>query len=1656
MPAQGNYFLPADQEEFDRLESVHQMTTAVLGDLFWGPVDKKLIPRPSGRRRCVLDVGTGTGSWVREMAEKYEKADFIGIDIVPIPPPASTIAEMGVGSLLRTTYEEPADGGYSMYSGGRFAMSSENLAAMLLGTPIPTPVGLPATPGPYDYGTPAYGASGYGTPGYGTPAQTPYSNYGTPRQTEVHFVERDNVRFEIQDISEGLEFPDGVFDIIHCRYVLTLGVPDYKTAIRELVRVLRPGGLLLMAESSVPFCLSDGSDPALGTATRELIEIVRASIKEAGLDPELRLKLSSELINNPKIEKIETREFALPLGDWPTDVSLHTVGRNGLENLAVGLRSLTPLLRQVGYDDAMISMLASRLHDEWDVNEIGSIEYQSILSVIEHRTACETRDRVLALSSAEPLVSRSTMPLVRIEVCDFKSYRGHQLIGPFKNFTSVIGPNGAGKSNLMDAISFVLGVKSAQLRSSQLKDLVYRGRRLERTGEDGQEAGSDDEGEDEGEGTAKKAWVMAVYQDAEGKEYQFQRTVSTSGSSEYKLNGKVVTYQAYNSTLEQHNILVKAKNFLVFQGDVEAVASQSSKELSRLIDQISGSLELAPAYEKAKAAQDRATENAANNFTKRRGIAGEIKQFKEQKGEVERYEALIQEREEAVVHRLLWQLFHLGKDIESNAQTIRTKSKELKGLKKQQAADDAKVNSAREDQAKARADALKVEKALKKMEKALDAKASPFLMSHIVRKTDKARSIGETVQRDAQKKEADLERMKKELADVQQTFQRAQEAHRRALEQGSALSEESLAEYHRLKAQAAREAVEERQKRETLIRENKVLARNLASQNSKLEQLTTQRDKLKSDVTSVGEKRTEVDDKVKNLQSELKNAKHELEKAQSDRIRITQLETEINEKLHDVHTKLMQAGVDQQESAKDARLKETLEKLQRVFPGVRGRVIDLCKPSQRKYETAVITVLGRNIDAIVVDHEKTAIDCIEYMRQQRVGQATFIPLESIQTKPVNDKYRSFARGARLAIDVIQYEPVVERAMFHACGNALVCDTMEVARYVCYEKGQEVKAVTLDGTVIHKTGLITGGRGHGTTRKWEEKEIQALNKQKDSLHAQLRELGQSKPRGKVDEGLAAEINRIESQLQLAKDDQSALKSRLTGLKDELKHVESELRKLNPEVEQVRPITFEVEMALTVPQATVAHNSANEQIEELSDAINQAEDEVFAAFCQEVGVSNIREYEEQQLKAQTEELETKMRFESQIARLSHQIAFEEDQLKSINARLQTLEQTVANETASLEKLTSDKDRLAEQIDELQQELDEHREEATRLNELLAEATKVLDGHKRTAMQSAKEVDKSLKEIAACNDSIEKAAAERLTIYRRCILEEINLPLESGSLKSIPLEPGQPTDGMDLDDEDETQRAREVQDYGIEVDFDGLTDDERANGSAEIGAELDAEITRLAGEIERMAPNMKAMERLDDVEAKLAETEKEAEKARKESKQARDEFNEIKKRRCDLFNKAYNHIAERIDQVYKDLTKGKAAPMGGVAYLSLEDSEEPYNSGIKYHAMPPMKRFRDMEQLSGGEKTVAALALLFAIHSFQPSPFFVLDEVDAALDNTNVAKVANYIRQHSSEAFQFIVISLKGSLYEKGNSLVGIYRDQDVNSSRTLTLDLTQYTD
>lgn len=178
---------------------------------------------------------------------------------------------------------------------------------------------------------------------------------------------------------------------------------------------------------------------------------------------------------------------------------------------------------------------------------------------------------------------------------------------------------------------------------------------------------------------------------------------------------------------------------------------------------------------------------------------------------------------------------------------------------------------------------------------------------------------------------------------------------------------------------------------------------------------------------------------------------------------------------------------------------------------------------------------------------------------------------------------------------------------------------------------------------------------------------------------------------------------------------------------------------------------------------------------------------------------------------------------------------------------------------------------------------------------------------------------------------------------------------------------------------------------------------------------------------------MQKLETVSEKIAATNEEFENARRKAKKAKLAFEKVKNMRFTKFKACYDHISDAIDGIYKSLARNEAAQ----AYLCPDNPEEPYLEGINYNCVAPGKRFQPMSNLSGGEKTIAALALLFAIHSFQPAPFFVLDEIDAALDNTNIGKVASYIVEKTTN-LQTIVISLKEEFYGHADSLVGISPD------------------
>ena len=212
----------------------------------------------------------------------------------------------------------------------------------------------------------------------------------------------------------------------------------------------------------------------------------------------------------------------------------------------------------------------------------------------------------------------------------------------------------------------------------------------------------------------------------------------------------------------------------------------------------------------------------------------------------------------------------------------------------------------------------------------------------------------------------------------------------------------------------------------------------------------------------------------------------------------------------------------------------------------------------------------------------------------------------------------------------------------------------------------------------------------------------------------------------------------------------------------------------------------------------------------------------------------------------------------------------------------------------------------------------------------------------------------------------------------------------------------------------------------------------------------LATLQADIDALAPRLRAMDRLEGAEARLKAAMESFERSRADAKRARDAFARVRQRRLDLFQPAFRHVADCIDRVYKEITGG-----AGTAYLSVEDAEEPYLEGLRFHAQPPGKRFLDMEQLSGGERTMAALALLMALHSLRPAPFMILDEVDAALDPLNVQRIAAYVTRQAAAGTQFVVISLKAAFYEHSDALVGIYKEgEQAGASRALTLRLSEY--
>ncbi|XP_067127800.1 structural maintenance of chromosomes protein 1A [Centruroides vittatus] len=1222
-----------------------------------------------------------------------------------------------------------------------------------------------------------------------------------------------------------------------------------------------------------------------------------------------------------------------------------------------------------------------------------------------------------------------------IEVENFKSYKGKQRIGSLKPFMAIIGPNGSGKSNFMDAISFVLGEKTSSLRVKKLSELIH--------------------GAPIGAPVSSRASVTAVYGDEDGTEIHFTRVVIGS-SSEYKIDGKSVSQQDYSSKLENLGINVKAKNFLVFQGAVESIAMKNPKERTALFEEISHSSDHKDEYEKLRTEMIKAEEDTQFTYQKKKGIAAEKKEARLEKEEAEKYQRLKEDLAAKQVQFHLYKLYHNEQDMERLTEELSHKNRELEKVCRRREKIEEEVKDKKKEHGKLQRELAKIEQQIREAEIELNKKRPAYIKAkerttHMQKKLETAKKSLKAAKKVHESHEGEVQELEEELREIekrQEEFEEQLTQESQSEGRDLTLEDSQVQEYNHLKEEAGKLSSRYLQELDSVNRDQK-------SDQDRYDNEVRKKTEVEA---KIKQKRSELDENVRRLEklneyirtsetglSDLRTQERDIrEEVQEAKKRLQ----EINEELESIMNELGDAKVDKHEDSRRRKKAEIVDHFKRLFPGVYDRLVNMCQPIHKRYNVAITKVLGRNMEAIVVDTERTGRSCIQYLKEQMLEAETFLPLDYIDAKPLKERLRNIQqpKNVKLLYDVLQYDPpAIKRAILYATNNALVCETAEDACKVAYElgDGKRYDAVALDGTYYQKNGFISGGSTDlaKRARRWDEKALHNLKYRKEKLTEELKEM-MKKTRKESDlTTIQSQIRGLETRLKYSITDKENTERRvIANLERDIAALEKEIETFDPRIQEIQERMKEREV----------------KIQEVKESMNTVEDRVFADFCTSIGVENIRQYEERELRATQERDKRRLEFDNQKNRIINRLEYERSKDTLENMRKWT--KTVEEDEEELVKLKKAETTQMQLIDEEMQNLERLKNsKISKKTDVDAMEDEITEVRKRLATVQ-KEISAAQKLVTGLETRLEQKRADRHSLLQACKLEDIVIPMQQGTMEDIDHETPMQTDDTESTDISGSQSTQKIyeREAKIRIDYNGLSEEYKDLDSHDEvkreGDRLYKEISDMQSHLHRIqAPNMKATEKLDGVKERLKETDTEFENARKRAKKAKQAFEKVKRDRYDKFMRCFDHVSNRIDEIYKALTNNQSAQ----AFLGPENPEEPYLEGINYNCVAPGKRFQPMSNLSGGEKTVAALALLFAIHSYQPAPFFVLDEIDAALDNTNIGKVARFIREQTEISFQCIVISLKEEFYGHADALVGIVPDPgECTISRVITLDLTEY--
>ncbi|XP_017767549.1 PREDICTED: structural maintenance of chromosomes protein 1A-like [Eufriesea mexicana] len=1173
--------------------------------------------------------------------------------------------------------------------------------------------------------------------------------------------------------------------------------------------------------------------------------------------------------------------------------------------------------------------------------------------------------------------------LNHIIIFNFKSFRGEVIIGPVKPFTAIIGANGSGKSNIMDAISFVMGEKARNLRVKQFTELIY--------------------GAPGGVPIEHRAYVTAVFVLEDKSFKSFTRSICHN-SCEYKIDDQVVIAQLYISELKKLNLNINAKNFLIFQGAIDSITTKTPKEYTHMFEEISNSIELKEEYERLKNEVIQAENEIQYLYKIKKDLLRKKRYSLSEKKEADKYEQLHDQ-------------FDIIQDVQDLQITLR--AIELKAIEYENDKNSAS-NLLREqkNQLQLALDTMEnIGQIVTEVENDLGKKEANLIqvkekVTYWEQKINATKLILLEAQKSNKSHVETIQELENELRQIEHAkFMFEENMSTQLLSRGSSfeLNDIQVKEYFSLKQVAEVQCLENVQACNSLKREQSINQNKLDNENRKrykLEPALQQKIILKD----------ETEKRIRNIQQLMNETQNTLIDKTSIKCNLESMIIKRREDVESIQQEL-QCVSDQLESVKinkstTLRLKkgaETIKILQSLFSGVYGRLYNLCKPVHPRYDVAMTKVLGKYCNSIIVSTNQVALECINYLKRQQIGTEIFLPVESLKVESIKEKLRKIEnpQNVKLLYDVLRFEPAeINNAILFVTKNTLVCETSEDARILAYEidPRRNNNCVALDGTYYTKSGIISGGQVEllEKAKIWNEQNLVQLKSKKTMLMAELRDKTKTSQNEFEAKTLDVQIQGLTSRLNYCKLDlnDAASENKIITLRNEIEDIQNKLRIVDNNITSIKNIMAE----------------KNQDIQNIEESIKNIEDMIFKEFCNKVGIRNIRQYEQENLKFHQEQTKKKLELEEQYSRIQNLLDFERS--RNTESLVTKTEQNLVTAKRELEKVRRTEALHRDMSNHGLNKLNNLRTMHNKIKLNVNERTEKLKECRRNISTIAKLIINTEKELIMVTTSIKRKKAKCHTLLLNSKVEDINIPLLSGQI----------TNSIDTSDSTPKTEERHDVDFLLHIDF------------------------KLKNQMELVKdPNFKANKEIEFTIEKLSNANFEYQDARKKLKIIKRQFELVKQERYERFTTSLEHITTNLDSIIKCLVKDKSAQ----AILFSDNSEEPYLGEINYSCVMPGKRFQSFSNLSGGEKTLATIAFLFAIHSFRPAPFFILDEIDAALDNINIKNVIRLIYSKMNQ-MQFIIITLKEEMYSCADALIGVCSDNngEYPESSVFTLSLKEY--